>query len=155
MKGIGLQSLAGGLLGNPLERPRAVEVDDDRARDDGQRPPCDLNRMATLAEQAADGFPDDPGRGQEQQAGLDQRGNALELGMAVMVLIIRRAVTHPDGEIGDDGGPEIDEAVDRLGQDAEGAGEQGRQELGTRKGETRPHGNQRDVLLLGTGHGPL
>ena len=126
---IGFQRLAGGLFRHPLERPGPVVVDDDRTGDDCHRPPGDLDLVDLIAQQAPQRLPGNPAGGDKQQTRLDKCCNALDLGVAVMVLVIGRAVGPADGEIGDDGGPEVDHAVDRFRQDAQRAGEHGGQKL--------------------------
>ena len=96
--------------------------------------------------------PDDPGGGEKEQGGFDQCRNAFDLGVTIMMLIIGGLIAPADGEIGDDGGAKINEAVDGLGQDAERAGENAGRKLRRRQPGAGGHGDEGDVLFLGAGH---
>ena len=70
---------------------------------------------------------DDPGADEDQHP-LDRRRQALDLLVAVGVLGVGRLVGFADRDEGDDRGDEVDQRVDRLGEDRDRAGDRpGRQ----------------------------
>ncbi len=60
----------------------------------------------------------------EQETGFDQRGQRLDLGVAVLMLLVGRLVRDPDREIGEGGRCDVGEIVARLGEDRERSREQ-------------------------------
>jgi len=106
-----LEGLARGLFGNSLQGAGAVEINEDGATDDGEGPPGEFNLVTGANPHAIGGFPDDPAGGEKQQGRLDKGGNALDLGVAIMMLVVGRLIAPANGEIGDDGGAEINEAM--------------------------------------------
>ena len=117
MQRVRLEGLARGFRRHPAKRPRPVVVDDNGSCDDRGGPPGHFD-MAAAFDQAADGFPYDPGRYSEQQPGFDQGRDAFGLGMAVVMFLVRRLIAPSDGEPGDDGGAEIDETMEGFRQNA-------------------------------------
>ena len=67
---------------------------------------------------------DDPGAGHDQQQRLDERRKALDLPVAVLVLVVRRQVGKTHGQVGHESGDEVERGVKRLGEDAQAAGRQ-------------------------------
>ena len=65
--------------------------------------------QARLAEQPMSGLPDHDAREDEQQRGLGQRHDALDLAVAVMVLLVRGLAGDADREIGHQRRAEIDQ----------------------------------------------
>ena len=83
----------------------------------------------------------DPHGGAREEHRLAQSGQMLRLAVAVGVLAIGRALGHPDGVQGQDGGHGIDAGVGRLGQDAEAAAGQPDDQLDHHQDDC---GHQRD-----------
>ena len=67
-----------------------------------------------MREEAAKGLGDDPERGAEHEDGFDEGGEAFDLAVAVVVVVVGGAVGDADGEEGDGGGDEIDGGVGGL-----------------------------------------
>ena len=114
MQRIGGQRLALGVARGAMQRPRAPEIHDDvdHQHDEGDR--RDGRRRRAFA-QAAPGF-DQNAAGQHIEQGDDaERRQALELAVAVMMLVVRRLVGNPHHRPGDDGGDQVDRAVQRFG----------------------------------------
>ncbi len=71
---------------------------------------------------------DDPGADQDQHP-LDRRRQALDLLVAVGVVGVGRLVGFADRDEGDHRGDQVDQRVDRLGQDRDRAGDRAGREL--------------------------
>ena len=112
--------------GHAVEQPRAEEIDHDRHDDHGEGRERRLDRVAVAAEQPLRRLPDHHARQHEQQRGLRQRRHALDLAVAVVVLLVGRLAGDAHGEIGHHRGAEIDQRMRGLRQDRERAGEQRR-----------------------------
>ncbi len=67
-------------------------------------------------------FVDDPDAGQQQQAGFDESGEALDLAVTVLMVGIGRLVGDANREVSDRRGHQIEARVRRLGEDAQAAG---------------------------------
>ena len=148
MQGVGGKGFAGMSLRRLAQRSRAVPVDDDRTDDDGDGPPGHRD-IAVAGDQARQRLVDDPGGGEEQETGLDQRGDAFGLGMAEMMRVVRRPIGEAHRRIGDGRGTEIDERMDRLRQDRQGTGDGAGDEFGgSEEGACRER-NERYSLLVG------
>ncbi len=92
---------------------------------------------------------DDPGGGEEQETGLDQRRDAFGLGMAEMMRVVRRPVGEAHRRIGDGRGTEIDERMHCLRQDRQGTGDEAGDEFGGGEERACRERNQRHSLLVG------
>ena len=129
MQRVGFQRLARGLGGDAVEQARAEEIDHDRDGDHGERPDRRLDRVMRAAEQAVPGLPDHDAGQEEQQRRFRQRGDALDLAVAVVMLLVGRLAGHAHREIGHDGGGEIEQRMRRLGEHRERAGGEARPRL--------------------------
>ena len=74
-------------------------------------------------------------------------GEAFELAVAVVVLLVGGAVGDADGEEGDGGGDEVDAGVGGFGEHAERAGEDAGDELEQRDGRGGEHRGERGGAL--------
>jgi len=63
-----------------------------------------------------DGFPNNPGAGDEEQGGLEDGAEVFELGVAIGVVGVGGLVGDAHGEVGDDGGDEVEAGVRSLGE---------------------------------------
>ena len=78
-----------------------------------------------MKEQAVDRFPDDVDRGEKQQGGFDEGGEAFHFSVAVEMVCVGRLVCDANGEEGDHGGDEVENGMQRFGQNSEAAGDHG------------------------------
>ncbi len=122
MQRVGFQRLARGLGGDAVEQAGAEEIDHDRDRDHRERPERRLDRMMSAAEQAVSRFPDHDTGEQEQERRLRQRGDALDLAVAVVVLLVGRLAGHAHREIGHDRRDEIEQRMRGLREHRERPG---------------------------------
>jgi len=90
MERIGFQRLARRCARDPAQRARAEKVDHDRAGDDGEGGDRRLDSVLLRADQPLHRFPDHHRGEQEQQRRLGQRGDALDLAVAVLMLGVGR-----------------------------------------------------------------
>ena len=74
-----------------------------------------------------------------------ERGNALELAVAVMMFLVGGPVGNPHHQPGDDGRDHIDRAVQRLGDQRETADGNADHELGGSHPGAGKDGNRRDA----------
>ena len=88
MQRICFKRLTRGFFGHAFQGARPIVIDDDRAADDGESPPGDFDVVDATGEKPACRLPDDPGGGEKEQGGFDQGGNAFDLGVTVMMLVI-------------------------------------------------------------------
>jgi hypothetical protein len=105
-KRIGLQRFACGLAGHAIEQPRAKEIDHDRNNDHREGRGRGLDRLAVAAPEPLRRLPDHHPRQNEQQRRFGQRRHALDLAVAVMVLLVGGLAGDADGEIGHQRGAE-------------------------------------------------
>jgi hypothetical protein len=140
--------LARGLLGDPVEQAGTEEIDDDRDDDDEERGGGGRHRMGAGCEQARDGFPDHPDRKPEQQRGLRQRRDALDLAVTVVMLLVRGLAGDAHGEIGHHRGDEVDQRMRRFGQHRQRARGESDHALGERQPAGRGNRPERDPFLV-------
>jgi len=76
-----------------------------------------------LVEDALEGLAGDPEAGAQHQKDLEGGGEAFELSMTVVVVLVGGAVGDADGDEGNGGGDEVDAGVRGLAQHAERPGE--------------------------------
>src|SRR5689334_18742690 len=123
MQGVRFQRLALRRLGYPAERTRPECVYADRQEHDTGRPPCRLD-LDMGREEPLYRLVDDPQAGQEEKGGFAQRRDALDLGVSVRMLLVGRRIAYPYREVGQQRRAQVEQAVRRLGEDADAAGEQ-------------------------------
>ena len=104
MQRVGFQRFARGFVRHAVEQPRPEEIDHDRNDDHAERPERRFDRVAVAAEQPVRRLPDHHAGQHEQQRGLGERGDALDLAVAVVVLLVGRLAGNAHGEIGHHGG---------------------------------------------------
>ncbi len=135
------------LFARALEHAGAIEVDDDRDGDDQDGPP-DHGDVRFSRLQTIDGLPHDPSRRAEKQPRFDKRRDAFSLGVTVMVRLVRRLVGIANSEESDRRRPDVEQAVNRLGEYAERSGNQGGGEFGGRQAGAGGQRNQGNLLLF-------
>ncbi len=136
---IGLERIAALLDGDAMEGAGAGVVHGHGEQKDGEGPDGPAEVEMGVMHDAVDGGAGDPDAGAEHEDGLEGGGEALQLAVAVVVLLVGGHVRYADGEEGDGGGDEIDEGVRGLAEHAERAGEQAGEELEQRDAERREH----------------
>ena len=87
-----------------------------------ERPERRVDRMAVTAEQPLQRLPDHDAGQHEQQRGLGERRDALDLAVTVVMFLVGRLAGNAHREIGHHGGDEIEQRVCRFRQDRERAG---------------------------------
>ncbi len=118
MQRIGGQRLALGVARGAVQGAGAPEIDADvdQQHDEGNRR---QRRRRRAFAQAAVSL-DQDAAGEHIEHGDDaERREALDLAVAVMMLVVRRPVGHPHHHPGDDGRDQIDRAVQRFGDQRE------------------------------------
>ena len=120
-------------LRHAIEQARAEEIDHDRNGDHGEGPERRFDRVAVAAEQPLCRLPDHHAGQHEQQRGLGERGDAFDLAVAVVVLLVGRLAGDAHREIGHHGRDEVDQRMRGLGQDRERAGHHADHALGERQ----------------------
>ena len=106
MQRVGLQRLALGLARGAMQRPGAPEIDGDIDQQNHERNRRDRRRRRAVA-QMADGL-DHDAAGQHIEQGDDaERRQALDLAVAVVMLLVGGLVGNPHHQPGDDGGDQI------------------------------------------------
>ncbi len=148
MQCIRLQGLAGILVGHAFERARAPIIEHDGEAHDEHGPDARLNVKNGVKEQAADGLPDDPDTGCQEQAGLDEGGDVLYLAVAVLMYRIGGQIADPDGKQGDDGGHQIERGVQGLGENAEASAPESDNKFENRDDNGDQHTIARHALLF-------
>ena len=124
MQRVGLERLARGFGRRPRQHAGAEEIDDDRDRDHREARDRRLHRGAVGAQQPLHGFPDHARGEQEQERGLGQRRDALDLAVPVLVLAVGRLAGDAHREISDHGGGEIEQRMRGFRENGERAGQQ-------------------------------
>ena len=102
-------------------------------------------------EQPLKRFPDDVERGEEQQARLDERRKALHFSVAVEMIRVRRFVRHADGKIRDHRGDQIENRVQRFGENSQAACDDGENHLQRDEHHGRAHRAERRHALFARG----
>ena len=148
MQRIGLQRLARRFAGHAIEQAGAEEIDHDRHGDHGEGRDRRLHRMALVAEQPLCRLPDHHAGQHEQQRRLGQRRDALDLAVAVVMLLVGGLAGDAHGEIGHHRGAEIDQRMRGLGQDRKRAGEHADHALGHGQAARCSDRAERDPFFL-------
>ncbi len=112
-----------GVDGDLREHAGAEEVDHDRGDDDAECEDRRLDGMRVIADQPLARFPHHHAGQDEQQRGLGEGGDVLDLAVAVLMVLIRRLVGPAHGEVGHHRGGEVDQRMGRLGEDRQRAGQ--------------------------------
>ena len=107
----------------------------------------DLDGVVRAAEQPVRGLPDHDAGEQEQQRGLGQRGNALDLAVAVVVLLVGGLAGNAHREIGHHGRDKVEQRMRGFRQDRERAGGEADRGFGERQAARCDDRGQRDALL--------
>ena len=120
MQGIGSQCLAACLLGNPRQRPPAVEINNNghNQNPEGQRGGVHRSRFKP---QAVIGLVKHHARQHHQQACFDQSGQRLDFAVAVMMVVVSGFVGGLDGKIGDHGSAGIQQRMTGFRNQSEGS----------------------------------
>jgi len=107
------------LFRSAIEHACAEKIDSDGERDHGEGPWRCLHLRRLGAHEPFDRLPAHHAGENEQQCRLHQRGNALDLAMAIVVLGVGRLARNPHREIGHHGGAEVDQRMGSLGEETE------------------------------------
>ena len=121
MQRIGFERLAGCFPGDAAQRAGAEEIDHDGAGDDGEGRDGGFDGVRLRNDQPPRRLPDDDGREQKQQRRLGKRGDALDLAVTVLVLLVGRLAGEPHCEIGQHRRRKVDQRMAGLGQDRQRA----------------------------------
>ncbi len=156
MQRIGFQCLAFGVVRGAMQRAGAPEIhrdiDQEHDKGDGRY----FRRRRVLA-QTAPGFDENAAGEHIQHRDHAERGDALELAMAVMMLLVGGAVGNPHHHPGDDGRDHIDRRVQGLRDQRETADRDADDELRRCHAGAGKHGNRGDAGfygVIGMAHGP-
>ena len=122
MQRVGFQRRARGIDGDAGQHAGAEEVDHDRGDDDAEGDRRRLDRMRMIADQPLPRFPHHHAGQGEQQRGLGEGGDVLDLAVAVLMVLVRRLVGPAHGEVGHHRRGEVDQRMGRLGEDRQRAG---------------------------------
>ena len=144
MQRVGGERLAPGFARGAMQGPRPPEIhgDVDHEHHEGDR--RDGRRRRALA-QAAEGL-DQDAAGQHIEQGDDaERGHALELAVAVMMLLVGRLVGHPHHQPGDDGRDQVDRGVQGFGDQRQRADGDADHEFGRGHGGAGENRDRRDA----------
>jgi hypothetical protein len=145
---VGLQRLARRFARDPVEQACPEEIHHHGNDDHGERRDGGFHHVARLAEQPLAGLPDHDAAQQEQQCRLCERRHALDLAVAVMMLLVGRLAGDADREIGHQRRTEIDQRMGCFRQDRERASEQADNALRQRQSAGRKNGSERNPLLV-------
>ena len=119
MQGVGFESLAFVFRGDAAEGARTPPVHSHGDQHHGECP--DRRFDFDVAEkQAHDRFVDDPGAGQQKQAGFNEGGKIFDFAVAILVVGVGGLVGNSDGEIGEQRGDQIERGVRGFGEDSQG-----------------------------------
>ncbi len=147
VEGVRLQRLAVVLPRHLPQVPRPPQVHRDRDAHHQEAPHVRLDVRLVRA-QSLDRLPDDPRARHEQEERLHERGDVLDLPVAVAVLLVGRLRRDGDRDIGDDGRDQVQRGVGRLGEDAQAVGLDADAELEPREEDGGHHRAERGGLLL-------
>ena len=123
MQRVGFERLARGLPGDAIEQRARARNRPRSTRRSRRRPRSSPRPRALAAEQALRGLPDHEAGQDEQQPGLDQRGDALDLAVAVMMLLVGRLAGDAHREPGHHGRGEVERRVRGFREQRERAGD--------------------------------
>ena len=155
MQRIGGERLAFGIARGALQRPGAPEIHRDIDQQDDEGDGRDRWWWRAFA-QTAVGFDQNAARQHIEQRDNAERGYALQLAVAVMMLLVRGAVGHLYHEPSDDGRNHVDRRVQRLGHQGEAADRYANHEFGRGHAGAGKNRNRRDAGfdgVIGRAHG--
>ena len=132
------QRVAALRFGDAGQLARADEIDQDRYAEHGEHRPVRVYGRGFA--EAARGLLHDEQSEAEQQAGLHQGGEGLDLAMAIMMFGVRRLIGFAHREIGEDRRSGVDGGVARFGQEGQRTGPQASRQLGA--GQQRAGGDR-------------
>ena len=121
VQGVGFQRLAVVFGGNASEDARAPPVEPHGKQHHGKGRDRRFD-IDAAKEQTQRRFVDDPGTGQQKQAGFDECGKILDLAVTVLVVGVGGLVGDSDGEKCEQRSDQIEPGVSRFRQNAEAAG---------------------------------
>ncbi|MHC2724711.1 hypothetical protein ACVMGE_007198 [Bradyrhizobium diazoefficiens] len=150
---VGGERLAARLPRGAVQGAGAPQVDDDVDHQHHERYGRNGRRRGSLAQPAV-GLDQDAAGEHVEQGGDAERGDALQLAVAVVMLVVGRLVGHPHHRPGDDGRDQVDRGVQGFRDQRERADRHADHELRRRHaaaGEDRD-GRDRGLVVLG-GHG--
>ena len=104
--------------------------------------------MHGMKQQPLKRFPDNVERGQQQQACFNERRKALHFAVAVKVVGVGGLVRHAHGEERDDRGHQIENGMQRFGENSQAARGNGEKNLQGYQHHSRADRAQRSQLLL-------
>ena len=142
MQCVGFQRLARIFFRHPVQRARPNQVNSHAERENHDRRQAWPN-LHRVKKQALESFPDNVNRRKQQQPGFDERGKALHFPVAVQMLRVRRLVRHANREIGDDRGDEVQNRMQRFGENAQAARNHREKNLQRHQHDARPDGAKR------------
>ena len=116
MQRVGFERLARRRLGDATQHAGAEEIDHDRGGDDDEGRGSRFDGVAVCIDQPLHRFPNDDGGEHEQQRRLGERGHALHLAVAILVLGVGRLAGNAHREIGQHGRRQIDQRMAGFGQ---------------------------------------
>ena len=151
MQRVGLESLAGIFFRHTRERPRAHHVDAHRQQQDYDRHRARPNRHGCAADQPLDRLPDDVHRREQQERRFDERRKTFDFSVTVEMLRVGGLVRHAHGKIRNHGGHQIEDRMQRFGENAKAARNRHQKNLQRHehnRGANRP---QRRHALLAAG----
>jgi hypothetical protein len=104
--------------------------------------------VAASEDQPLAGLVGDPHAGREEEPGLEEGREVLDLPMAVEVIAVRRLRGGADRPEGHQRGEQVDARVRRLGEDADGPGGETDHHLHAGEDHRRAHRAEGDQVLL-------
>ena len=144
MQRVGRKRLAVGLARGAMQGARAPEIDGDVDHEHDERNGRNGRRRCAFAQPAIGLDQDAAGQHIEQRDDAERR-EALELAVAVMMLLVRRLIGHPHHRPGDDGRDQVDRGVQGFGDQRQRADRDPDHELGrghAAAGEDRNRGDR-------------
>src|SRR5215470_18993242 len=96
-----------------------------------------------------DGFINDPGTGEQQQSGFDERGKILELAMTILVVSICWLIRDAYGQERNNGGNQVQTRVGSFGENSQAAGRRPDDDLESCNCDSRKDRVPRHAPLLG------
>jgi len=117
MQRVGFERLTVVLGSDAAESAGAPPIDSHRDEHHGECPEGWFD-FHVAEEQTHDCLVDDPDAGQQKQPGFHEGGEVLDLAVAVLVVGVGGLVGDSNGEVGEQGGDQIERGVRGLGEDS-------------------------------------
>src|SRR5581483_7993636 len=108
------------LLAGPQQAPGDGEIDQGGERGNDDARPDQIQRLRV--NEAGDRRQDDAGGGDQNQAAFDAAAEVFRLVVAVGMFFVRLLVGDAQNDQGDQGGDEIDDRFERVGEEADRPG---------------------------------